>query len=359
MHIFFIGQQGIPAQDASDATERRVEAIASYLGQKGYSVTIACKHSYAPTTVRFVGTARLYRPLRLVPDFVGILWHVWRERPDVVHIQDWKMAWIVRLAALLSPESTYVWTIGKRPPRWRMARIAAWQARSAFDAITVPERHLQYLLLVRLGLRTTYIPDGYTPPHIPRIPASHWKLRKNQYVFTTASTFQDVEWVAQAHKATGSRKRLVVPGEVTEFKRLKRKYPFLINIPLPGKRAILSLIQQAGVVIALDADEWLLPAMDAGRPIIAVGNPAIEEIIGTTGQIVAPDDEESLSTALRKALKGPKSLALMTKKSATRAQAHFRWQRVFEEYSALYHYPAIQRIPLDSAFPRQRAVISA
>ncbi|MEX0649706.1 MAG: glycosyltransferase family 4 protein [Candidatus Andersenbacteria bacterium] len=359
MHILFIGQKGLPAQNPSDTSEKRVEALVSHLSQQGHSVTVVCERGYTPNSLRFIQTAQLYRPRRLLPASVGILWQIWRQRPDVIHIQNWKAARLVRFAVLLSPESTYVWTISELPKTWRRARFTAWLNTRAFDAITTPGRHLQYLLLVQLGLRVTYIPDGYTPSELPLIPATAWKLRKNQYALTTASTPKDVEWIAQTYKQLKTRKKLVTVGKMAEFARLKRKYPFLVNINSLGNRAVVSLIHQATVVIALSADEQLLQAMHGQRPIIAVASPALEEIVGTTANIVMQGDSDTLSGLLRKTLKKADSASVLSKKAAKRAQAHFRWKRIYEEYSTLYHYPTTKRIPLDSVVPRRHVAVSA
>jgi glycosyltransferase involved in cell wall biosynthesis len=363
MHIMFMGQRGIPAQSYTDSTEKRVEALASLLSQDGHTATVTCSKPYYKSKIRRFGNMRLVYPFTFNPEKPGGLLHIfsslfilWRTQPDVAHIHGWKTAVFVRFAALLSPETTFIWTISYIPAsKRRLTSFIAWQAKGAFDAISTPYRQLQYQLLVQYNLRCQYIPDGYVQPRIADTPAKHWDLRKGQYCATTATGREDIRWIAKAYSNLTTRKKLVVLTEPRDnITRLQKQFPFLIVLPVQHGRAYASLIRQAAVVIATNpagSAEHLLHAMDAGRAIIATSHPFNEELLGTNAQIVKQGDTDGLLSALRAVVPSPKIQNSWGSAAQKRAQNHFHWHRIVEEYKTLYHYPVVRRVPLDSVRP--------
>lgn len=360
MHIFFIGQQGILAQNSQDKAERRVEALAELLSQQNFRVTVACTQTYTPKTINRIGAIELYKLGNLLPKAAQIAMYLWRKKPDVVHVHNWKYAVYVRFFALLSPNTTYIWTV-THINESIFDKLVALQARQAFDAISTPERTLQYKLLNILGIRATYIPDGYSSLKTPEIPASSHGLRKGTYVITTASQLADIELIARTYKQTGSRKKLVTfVSSKADARHLKRRFSFIHPvIATLHSRAAISLVRQSALLIAPTADELVLQAMDAERPIIAFTEPSLEEIVGTTAVISSSDNPVELEDILSKAAKHPKTYENMAKKADKRAKSHFRWERVLQEYASLYRHSAVRKVPIDSLIPRQRATLGA
>ena len=348
MNIIFIGQRGIPAQLGHD-TEKRVENLARLLAQQGHKVTITCENSYSATRLRRFGTMELlYRG-----SFARLrnLMLIWRRQPNVVHIQGWKTALFVRLAAILSPQTTYIWTVSELPAHTLRTKLAIRNAKRLFDAITTPSRQLQYQLLLRHDLRTSYIPDGYSTPVLKDIPAKQWGLRAGQYCVTMATSLAELRWVVRAYSQLKTRKKLVtLLPESPELRRLQKRHTFLVSVMPLGERAQFSLLRQASAVIfdAASPAEEILQTMDAKRPVIAVRH---EEVMGTTGSIVKQGDVKGLAEALKAAMSSKKMSASGTK-ARQRARRHFQWTRIVDEYIALYHYPFVRRVPLDSVLPK-------
>ena len=357
MKILFIGQQGIPTLQEGDQKEHRVQVIAESLSTLGHEVFVLCDKRYRKPFLRSInGISLLYAPLlrnRFLSELAYILTSLrllWKIKPDVVHVNSWLTASIVRIAALLCPETTYVWTVSHIPHNRLISSLIAWQARAAFDAISTPSRNLQYKLLVTFGLRVTYIPDGYIQPQLDDIPAKRWGLRKGLYLFSTAKTYKDAQWILRAFKATGTKRKLVFCSSDIALQRIARRNKQIVCLPSSMGRSLRSLIRQAHVVIAVDNSapvSLLLHAMDAERALIVSTNPLHEEVVGTCAYIISTGNEKGLTKTLLSHMKQKKNA--MGKMAAIRAQHHFKWERIAEEYGILYSYPHIKRVSVDSA----------
>jgi hypothetical protein len=356
MKILFIGQRGIlgDAKDTLSISEQRVERLARFWASEGHEVSVICTSPFTPKHLRSFMNIRLLHYPSIDPEqpggilpLLGGLWTLWKQQPQVAHMHGWKSAALVRLAVLLSPETTFIWTIDHLPNKLAaVSRFIAWQAKAAFDAISSPSRQLQYWLRQLYSLDTLYIPDGYTPSALPNIPAKHFKLRAKQYFFTTATDPADIKRVALAYKKAGKRSKLVFTiDEQFHYSKLLAQYPFLFALsPIQG-RALLSVIKQAaGIIVAGTAtsSDSLLHAMEAGRHMIAENDPFYEEVLGVTARFYAPKDKEELAKLI-KSLRSTNNL-----KAQRRARAHFEWCKLTPRYLALYNLPVLRRIPLDS-----------
>lgn len=360
MNILFIGQYGIPAvRNAAGSGEARVESLSRLLANQGHRVTVMATTAYSPAHIKRWGRVGIRHALSFHPDQAGgwlysllSLLTVFRLQPDVVHVHGWHAAALTRVAALLSPESTFVWTISSVPSDF-LTRLAIWLGRGVFDAITTPARSLQYELLTAFNLRVSYVPDGYLAPTLQDIPASYFGLRKYQYCLTESADPTVLGQLLKAYGKTKSRKKLVVlvPTGSARLSRLAKRYKQLMVIPEPTPRVTASLIHQAAVFIASEATVStanVLQAMDAGRPVVAVNYSSYQEVLGTTGQFAAQGDSEELVTLLTGVMFYPQQQAVWGKQAQKRARRHFTWPRILEEYMTAYHYPAVRRVMLDS-----------
>ncbi len=363
MKIYFTGQKGFPAVNADDLDEKRVEALAKILAAKNHNVIVSSCHSYNGSAFWY-GNIELKRrwtvnpekPGGWLPALVDVL-TIWRTKPDAVHIHGWKAAMSSPLISWLVPEAALIFTISALPKTNSLvARYVAKKAEVTFDAITVPNRRLQYELLHYLNLRATYVPDGYKIPKLPNVPVTEWKLRAGQYCLTTADWIEDIRWIARAYAKLKTRKKLVVCNEETpEINRLAKRYRFLqIIVSRPG-RAYTSLVRQAAVVIfgtPTAGTESLLQAMDSRRPIIAVSDSLNEETVGTTAVVIKNEDEAALTQALSEVINSNETRSLTVSKTSKRAKNHFTWVRLAKEYAKLYHQPEVIAVPIDSALAR-------
>ncbi len=386
MNIFFLGIQSIYTSHYASADSRRIEALAHLLAEQGHHVHIFTAMKAA---VRTIGRIIIhYRPSfnpqspgGFLPILLSLL-SLWRHQPHVVHIHGWRAALLVRIAALFSPHSTYIWTISALPSQSRpLAKFIAWQARSVADAVTTPSRQLQYQLLTDFNLPTSYIPDGYTPEELPVIPAKQWKLRKEQYCVALTNSLEEIRWIVQSYRKVKTRKKLVFvhPWPTEQMYRLVKRHAFAEIFELPAGRATSSLISQSAAVIAgapAFGNNLLLQAMEHGLPIITTTDPLNEETVGTTAQIIKMNDVQGLEKALRSVIskttnqvpwgqKVKRSMGALKPRTPRgagarkRARTHFTWSRIAEEYGVLYRYPVVRKVFIDSIIPKPTWNISA
>lgn len=346
MNIHFVGQTSVLG---SSAREQRIQALSQRLAVQNHAI------------VAFSATERHIRrangfAVRYAPSFAPDVPGGWlytlvsflralNKTTDVVHLHGWKSAALLPFATLIRPEVTFVWTIDTLPTNHRIVRrIIVWLAARLCDAITVPTRDLQYKFRLAYHVLAAYVPDGYNPQTIKDIPASHWKLRKNQYTLVIGDNVQTLRNTCLAYKDTGKRKKLtVLVNEITPtLKRLAKRYSFVRLIESKSARQRSSLIRQAGQIIFLDSNSHaFLLAMDAGKPILAANYPLLQELAGTTVQFFKANDRKYLASLLSESINEGK-------KAKIRARAHFTWSRVCEEYETFYHYPRVVRVPVDS-----------
>jgi glycosyltransferase involved in cell wall biosynthesis len=351
MDILFIGQRGIPATGNSRAgtAEQRVEALAVQLTRAGHRVAVTCARGFTPSSlVSYNGVELLHgRFSRLLS-----LIRVWRRQPTVVHAHEWDMGALLPLARMLSPASTFMWTVESFPGRW--SRFFTWLAQRAARTgvvVTTPSRSLQYRLLSRSKVRATYVPDGYVPTSLDG-PVTRFGVRKRQYTLVFSNSQTDLSWIAEAYKASGTRKKLVVMENPRVRRRFsKRRYPFLNFIGQQQGRALMALVRNAAVVIlAADAqpEELVLQSMDMKRPLIALTHSRYESILGTCARYVRQGNSQDLTNALAAVITHKKAQKVWGNTAHQRATTHFQWSRIVADYISLYRSPTAYRVALDS-----------
>lgn len=357
MNIFFVGQTTISKTSSQGS---RIHALAKQLAKRGHEVI-----AFTATGKELRRGAHMrvqYLP-SLVPDAPGgwlytllSILSATRKQADVIQVTSWKAAALIPLAAVLRPHTTIIWTTDTAPSTKRLGRrLTVWLAARLCDAITTPTREAQYRFRNLFGVLPIYIPDGYNTPIMTDIPTSHWKLRKNTYTLALCDTPEALQKLCKAYKSAKSRKKVsVLTNALTPaLKRIQTRNSFIRIIEANTPRARASLIRNAGSLVIADAtpstQEFLL-AMESGVPLIAVNHPLYQEIAGTTVQFFQSEDAEHFSKLLGTALQtaGTKKKSTKTTK---RARAHFMWERIYEDYEILYHYPLVRRVPVDSVRP--------
>jgi glycosyltransferase involved in cell wall biosynthesis len=366
MNITFFGQLGLPKLRDKDrgGLANRIEAVARQLVADRHEVTVFGTAPYL-SSGNYHGID-LQRRASLNPEKPGgwvylvfCLISMVRRPVDVIHIHSYRAALLLSLTRFLFPHARVVWTIDAIP-RWNIEfRILNLGIRHMM--VTTPSRTVQYRLLVEHGVKATYIPDGYHQPVVPPIPVTRFGLRAGQYCVALVDSPEALRVVAKAYAAAKSRKKLVVLQlETSSIKRLRKKYPFLVF--LDSKFEILnssltprvrrSLIAGAAAVIVGDnttSPSVLLEAMDAKRAIIAINEPRYQETLGTAGQYFAAKDSKGLTAALRRILADATAQSTLGQAAATRAERHFTWPRLVEDYHTFYA-PVVRPVLLDSAY---------
>ncbi len=360
MKTLFLGQLGLRAGmgQPKSSREQRLEMLGRALVDAGHSVTILGTKPFTDATItNFHGIQLRLKP-SLNPEkaggwlyIVASLLTLWRQQPSVAHIHSWRMAALVSIAALLSPETKFVWTIDALPRQYHfVARLIARQAHRVCDSITVPTRVLQYQLLTAYRVSTYYIPDGYVPPVLKDLPLKTFSLRNNQYTVLLATNPDHIKSAIRAYATLKTAKKLVILSEPSvAWQRLLHKKSFVYFIGHKTGRQLHTLIRHAHAVIAYPEPaqlDVLLQAMDSGRRIVAANDPLFQETLGLTATYFNPSKVKDITDALQFGLKQANVRGI---KARTRAQNHFTWKRIVPEYLTLYRHNELAVVPIDSA----------
>lgn len=242
------------------------------------------------------------------------------------------------------------WTgFAKKYLRWAEA-IAARHADVVIADSTVIQRRYAQLF----GRETVFIPYGANP--FPRERArddravlDRFGLSSGEYIlFVSRMTPENCAHVLlEAHRRSGSRRRLVLVGDA----------PYVDEY----KRSVQRAAQEAGAVMTgyLFGEEYrqisahcryfVLPAgIDGTRPVLldqmAFGNcvvvrdtPANMEVIGHAGASFADADEvDSLAGVLRRLDADDAEVARLREAALARVQEAYSWERITDQYEALF-----------------------
>ncbi|MCE9643301.1 MAG: hypothetical protein K8Q97_03210 [Candidatus Andersenbacteria bacterium] len=282
-------------------------------------------------------------------------------KTNTIHVHTFQGAMLLNFLQFMVPnQTTMTWTLSSLPTfsshfQTKLFQVYLQFLTKLFDRIVAPTRTLQYQLLAIYGIKSLYIPDGYTKPILNDIQPRQYSLRNNQFGVILSNSIDTISSIAKLYKAVKSKKKLVVFCESPskEFKKLLKDYPFVTPFALPmTSRGAQSIVRTAGFVIIDDPSfsPLLLQAMDANRVVIATTSPYIEEILGTAGFYYHIDDTAHLSDLMQKSVKN----ALIPKYSPSlRATHHFTWEKTGLEYEHVYMRKTIKYVPFDSIISKK------
>jgi glycosyltransferase involved in cell wall biosynthesis len=364
MRVLFIGQRGIPvlSYKAGILREKRVQALAEVLIKKGHAAVVLCAQPFISRHLTSFNGVKLIHRFSLNPEKPGGWIHsifelatLWKEQPDVVHIHGWKLAIMVRMAVLLSPESTFIWTIDSVPNlKQGLVRLVARRAALTVDVVTVPTRKIQYTALSCWGVRARYVPDGYHEISETELARKELTLRKDQYCLCTATSSQDIRRVAQAYSKAKTKKKLVILQERKGYlKRLAKEFPSLLFAGELSGRRLKALINGAAVVIVAGEEtsiDTLFQIMDSRKAVVAMTGAGYEEILGVSAQYYKDGDVAGLTELLKGVVANVRTQKSWGNKAKLRACKNFQWSQIASEYISLYHYPLVRTVAIDSAF---------
>ncbi|HSX24795.1 MAG TPA: hypothetical protein VLG69_02430 [Candidatus Andersenbacteria bacterium] len=280
--------------------------------------------------------------------------------PNTIHVHSLRSAFLVAILRVAIPQrTTAIWTLDTIPEMSSSLKKTIFRyfisfISSSFNQLCVPTRTLQYRLLADYGIKSLYIPDGYTKPILKDVQPREYGLRINQYGVLFSQSLDAVNQIAEVYKATKSKKKLVIfsRNPSPEFKKLIKQYAFITPISLPfDSRGAQSIVRSAGFLVMCDPlfSPLLLQAMDTNRVVIATTNPLHEEILGTTGFYFHKDDALHLQDLLQKATK---DMLLPKYSPSIRAKHHFTWEKTGIEYEQLYTRKIAKLVPFDSVLSK-------
>jgi glycosyltransferase involved in cell wall biosynthesis len=315
MHIYFIGDS---------ASENRINILAQEAVKNGHTATIA--QSGKHTVISCISALFL--------------------NMDTIHVHGFKSGIWLSVVLPFLPKVTSIWTVEKSPKTsnafafWLLRRILPY-ITSKYSSVFSATRTTQYQLLSLYGIKTEYIPDGYSMPVLSDIRPAEYGLRKEQYAVALSSNPEELKTISKIFKTFRTNKKLVVFSNRTH-------YGFKNVDVSTTSRGAQSIIRQAAFVIITDPiyTPLALQAMDTGRIVIATTNSLHEELFGTTALYFDSEDAEGLTKLLGKAIKnkGVNTAAQL------RAKNHFTWNTIGHEYIKAYKHKKAVFVPFDSLF---------
>ncbi len=278
--------------------------------------------------------------------------------PDVIHVGGPKAAQAVAVLSLIGPEFRVpVVASGLDAPRhgldaWWHRKVTARVAR--FVAPTQAEAARYFANGVPAG-RVAIIPPavapcGPTPDGaafraafgIP--PASRLVLAAGR--FDSVAGLKSAVWAFDVVKYVAPDLHLILVGDGPERERLDRFGKALgfddhrvrfagLRPDVPGLLSLAELVwvthERGGVNVALEA-------MAAGKPVVAVRNPDLEEVLieGVTGRFAPPGDRVRLAAISNELLEAPEVARALGEAGRRRAAECFGVPAMVERYAALY-----------------------
>ena len=334
MKILFVGNP----QEQQE--KNRIEALIAQASQNGH-IVLGQYNGFIKNILAIIGSAA--------------------TKPNTIHVHTFQGAILLNFLQLFVPnQTTMIWTLSSLPTFSLHLQTILFQVflqflTKLFDRIVAPTRTLQYQLLALYGIKSLYMPDGYTKPILSDIQPREYGLRNNQFGVILSNSIDTISSIAKLYKAVKSKKKLVVFCESPskEFKKLLKDYPFITPFILPmTSRGAQSIVRTAGFVIIDDPSfsPLLLQAMDANRVVIATTSPYIEEILGTAGFYYHADDTAHLSDLMQKSVKNE---LLPKYNPSLRAMHHFTWEKTGLEYEHAYIRKTIKYVPFDSIISKK------
>jgi glycosyltransferase involved in cell wall biosynthesis len=281
------------------------------------------------------------------------LFRIQSIKPNTIHVHGWNVAFsMFFLRFFLSRDTSLLLTIDT-PPFSTYQRIASI-ITNIFDHVFVSSRTVQYQLLSIYNIKSFYIPNGYTKPYLEDIKPRVFGLRENQYGVILSQSLDTITRIAKAYASAKSKKKLVIFAQnpSKDLQRIIKIYPFITPFSLPLTSRGAQSITRASSFVILEDETYsplLLQAMDTDRIILSSTNSYLEEILGTTGFYYSPTDTDHLIFLLKQA---SKTLLKPKYASSTRAQRHFTWEKIGQEYDHFYSRKTIKTVPFDSLVPK-------
>jgi glycosyltransferase involved in cell wall biosynthesis len=305
---------------------------------------------------RYVSLSHLRRPINPWHDALALtelLRLCRRERPDIIHLNSPKTAFIGRMAATLARVpirlvSVHGWSFSV-PDVSRAGVWADWLvARLATMTICVSEydRRVGIAAGMCVAERTVVIHNGIDVDRY-RV-TSHGERRVPVVAFVGRLAPQkDPGTLLRAlAKLDSQTYHAVIAGSGPDADQVRSEIARLGlggSVELLGLRDDVSEILAAADVFVLSSSYECLPisvieAMAAGLPVVATGVGGVPELVveGETGFIVRPHDHEALADALRSVLADPDLRRRLGEAARTRAEAHFGIERFRGEHVAVY-----------------------
>jgi glycosyltransferase involved in cell wall biosynthesis len=363
VRVAHVGCKGLPSKGG---TERVVEAIA-VRHARSHEVTVYGRldtcHSGIHDGVKVVA---LWTPRNR---FLGPLWlatasalHVlWSGGTDVVHVHGSENSFVTPLLRLRFPVITT--NHGPAHERHKWGRFARAMIRSTEkgsvtggDAATAVSRAQAQSLSARYGVEIEYIPNGIDEDTLPDVEGARRVLAEvglepQAFAMFAAARVDPTKGcltLLQAWRTLGCPQPLLIlgdlwhaPGHESQLREAAEGMDVRFVPRLDDKAIVLGLLASADVFVFPSTIEamsmMLLEATAVGVPVLASSIPENTDVLPDDSWFFAPDDAEDLARAYR-ALKAEPLSAVsdVCSKRSDHVRAHYSWDRIADQYSAVY-----------------------
>lgn len=361
VRIALLGTRGIPA--AYSGFETCVEQLGQRLVERGHQVTVYCRSHH----ITYEGGT--YKGMRLVKlptiankyldtivhTLISSL-HALVRRYDVALYfiaGNSPVTWIPRLAG--TPTILNVDGLDWKRDKWPAAakwyiQLAEWAATWMPTAYLTDSRSVQSYYRRRFRSEPPYIPYGSDVERLP--PGRHlnqFGLKPREYVLYVGRLVPEncAHHVIEAFQGLHTDKKCVIMGDAAYaddyIETLKRSagpnVVFTGYLFGEGYRELSShaylFVESSGVGGTHPA---LVEAMAFGNCVVVNNTPENLETIGDAG---FPYDgslgAQDLNRVLAKLLDSPESMDAYRELARLRAQEHYSWERVTDDYERLFH----------------------
>jgi N-acetylglucosaminyldiphosphoundecaprenol N-acetyl-beta-D-mannosaminyltransferase len=361
IRIAFIGARGVPARYAGFETV--VEQLGARLAERGHTVTVYNRsplYTEQPETYR--GMRLLYFPtvrtkfLETIVHTLFCVIHALTHSYDLIYIcgvgnacHAWPLRIMGRKVIINVDGIDYKRSKWSGFARWWLWRSERWATQLCDNVIADNLQVVRHYKQVH-GFDAEYIAYGAITNH-PKANAGmleKWNLQPQGYVLCVSrlSPENEIDLLVRAHARAGGDIPLVIVGpygyERNYYAKLRRLAGN--NVHFTGAQygeAYRELSQNCRFFVlpaAIEATRLvLLDQMGFGNAILYKNSPATIEVIGDAGQpFPAENAEQGLASLLKELWNDPARCAALGSKARERAEACFNWERVADQYEALF-----------------------
>ena len=227
--------------------------------------------------------------------------------------------------------------LGKKVFRVGAQTTAKWATGLIFDA-----RAIETYWRDKFGTQGTFIPYGGDVPPALAIPKG---LTHRGYVLVVARFVPEnsIPEFFQAVPAIATKHPVVIVGDTgyggnlnDTAQSLASAHPSVSWLGhVSNDTLLLALWQHAGVYFhghsVGGTNPALVQAMAAGAPVLARDTVYNREVLGPSGKFVAAEPE-TITREILKMMVSENELEVVSKANVTRAEEHFSWNRVCNDY---------------------------
>jgi len=361
MNIALIGTRGVPA--SYGGFETFYEELGKRLAERGHEITVYCRESYYPEKVdKYLGMKLIYLPNlkkksldTLSHTFFSIL-HAIRQPYDVYMVCNAANSPVLLLPRLLGKRIA-INTDGLEWKRGKWGKVARTYYKVCERISTilahrvVADSHgIQDYYASEYHVATTFIPYGaYLSESRKPDLLEKLGIKPGEY-FLQITRFEPENnplLTIQAYKQLDTGKKLVIIGGVPYKSDYSRQINIEAvghpNIILPGSIYDKELLNEiwCNCFAYIHGNEVggtnpaLLQTMASGCFTIAIDVSFSRDVLADSGIFFA-NDSQTLATRMQWALGHGQELATYKEKAIERIRLHYSWDKVADEYEALF-----------------------